>query len=122
MANENCELKFGVSEDKSTFELVLSNPVGQTMAAKLSATQLDEFIKLAGIARAGMTPGVPAEPEGEILTLGGLDCRALPGPNGQKNLYLRHPAFGWIAWAMEPVQAKAIGYWLANDAPAPATA
>ena len=56
-----------------------------------------------------------------------MDCRAAPGQDGKRNLYLRHPAYGWIVWTLEPVQAKQIGYWLVNDlpaeaAPAPATA
>ena len=121
MATDNCELKYGVSEDKTILELATTSPVGQTLSVKLSAPQVEDLIKAVGVARAGMTPGVAADPKGEILTIGSLECRALPGPNGEKSLYLRHPAFGWIAWTMEPVQAKQIGYWLAAD-PAPATA
>ena len=124
MTTDNCELKCGLNADKTAFEMALSSADGQVLGAQMNGPQLGEFIKVAGIARAKMAPPVPDAPEGEMLTLG-MDCRAAPGPDGQRVLYLRHPAFGWFAWSMNPVQAKQIGYWLVNDQPAeaaPATA
>ena len=124
MTTENCELKCGLSADKSAFEMALSSTDGQVLGAQMNAAQLSNFVAVAGIARAKMAPPVPAEPQGDVLTMG-LDCRAAPGPDGQRLLYLRHPAFGWFAWSMDAVQAKQIGYWLVNDLPAaaaPATA
>ncbi|MEO6378836.1 MAG: hypothetical protein ABIO37_12490 [Caulobacteraceae bacterium] len=117
MSNENCELKCGLNADKTTFEMALTSADGQILGAQMNALQLAEFVKVVGIARANMAPPVPAAPEGEMVTTA-MDARAMLVEDGKRTLYLRHPAFGWFAWSMEPVQAKLIGYWLVNDAPA----
>ncbi len=115
MADESCDLKFAVTNDKKALELAMIGGDGQSLAAKMDAGQLSEFLKRAGLARATMAPPVPAEPDSEIMSIASPHCRAVVGPTGHKTLYVRHPAFGWLALSLDPTQAKQIGAWLAAE-------
>ena len=91
--------------------------------ATMNAAQLDTLLHELALARAGMTPAVPASrdaaiKDGGLVTIeDGQSAVIARRREGGFRLWLRHRGFGWLAWEIEDRFARGMAdYITANTA------
>ena len=91
------EMKLFLSEDKTEFTLTLPS---MTEPVKMSAGELDDFIRQLAWTRASMQPEhapVDLTPETQISSVPAVRWQMTEDEfPGQTRLFLLHPGFGWL--------------------------
>ncbi|RAK50836.1 hypothetical protein [Phenylobacterium deserti] len=100
-------LNLTLDEDRLTAMIEAVDPSGLSVSGAADAADLDELIRALGAVRAAMADAVPEtlEPPARIATLRDPAwwCEGQPGV---QVLCLRHPGFGWQAFALAQVEAE----------------
>lgn len=111
-------LNLTLDEDRLTATIEAVDPEGVKVSGVADAADLDELIRALGAVRAAMADAVPEalEPPARVATLRepAWWCEGQPGV---QVLCLRHPGYGWLAFALPQPEAELIAERLLEPAP-----